>query len=68
MSNENRAHHAHAALAHHARAIKSDGPDIDPEGALMDLLTNLRHYCDANGLDFEMTCERSNHHYNAEVV
>ena len=68
MSNENRAHYAHAALAHHARAIKSDGPDTEPEAALHDLLTNLRHYCDANGLDFEAAAEMSNHHYNAEVA
>jgi len=67
MSNENRAHHAQATLQHHARAIKSDGPDIDPGAALRDLLTNLRHWCDAHGEDFEAAVEMSQHHYNDEA-
>ena len=68
MSNENRAHHAHAALAHHARISKCDGPDIDPHSAIQVMLTNLRHWCDAHGEDFEQAVEMSNHHYKAEAA
>lgn len=38
------------------------------EDALSDLLCNMMHWCDRNGLQFENELERANMHYNEETT
>lgn len=40
----------------------------DPESAISDVLTDLRHYCDLLGLDFAEIDGRGYRNYSAEVV
>lgn len=39
----------------------------DAEDAVTDLLANLMHFCDRNGLSFESELEHAREHYEAEV-
>lgn len=41
--------------------------DPDWDAALTDALTNLRHYCQANGLDFERGIRTSLANFEAET-
>ena len=36
------------------------------QDVLTDLLTDIRHYCDANQIDFELSIQRSELHKSAE--
>ena len=38
----------------------------DPESAVIDLLSDLRHYCEAVGLDFGYALRVSDGHWDAE--
>jgi hypothetical protein len=40
----------------------------DDETILGDLLCDVRHFCDREGLDFDMLIERSRMHYTAETT
>ena len=42
--------------------------DEDDETALVDLLTDMRHWCDAHGEGFAALDRRAHAHYTAEVV
>jgi hypothetical protein len=43
------------------------GSDIDePDATLVDLLTDLMHYAEHNGIDFAAACESARMHYSAE--
>lgn len=39
----------------------------DDEDAVSDLLCNLMHYCDRNGLDFQAELSRAASNYEAEI-
>lgn len=66
--NEKRVKSAEAALDAHARHAKSEGRGSDKNAALTDLLTNLRHWCDQVGVNFEHAAHNSENHHAAEVV
>ena len=38
----------------------------DTESVITDLLTDLRHYCEFHGLDYERFDGLATHHFNAE--
>ncbi len=40
--------------------------DDDPESAVIDLLSDLRHYCEAVGLDFDYALRVSYDHWSEE--
>lgn len=40
----------------------------DKEECVTDILADLRHYCDENGVDFHQACDMSYQHYNAELT
>lgn len=58
---------AHRALAANAARTNTDGPDVDPHSALRDLLTNLRHWCKRNRVDFDSAVFMSGEHFSAET-
>ena len=63
-----RQHRANWERADQARkAMDAVGFQDDPEADVSDLLTNLRHYCDSEKLDFDQLVERSAVHHDAEV-
>lgn len=64
--NIRRAANAHVALELHAQQGKMDGPETDPESAVRDLLTNLRHWCQREEIDFGEAVWMSGDHFNAE--
>jgi len=44
-----------------------NGEEADYESALADVLTDLRHFCDMEGLDFAAALDSSENHYGDEV-
>lgn len=54
---------AWASVALHAHSVATGGDDED---AVCDLLANLGHYCDANGISFAEQLQRACDHYHAE--
>lgn len=38
-----------------------------PDEALIDLLADLMHWSDANGVDFQNALDHAQHHHDAEV-
>jgi hypothetical protein len=60
--NGDRAEWAAAALRHFQCCT---GTDYDT--ALVDLLGDLMHWCDRNGVDFEDELSRARRHYDAET-
>lgn len=46
--------------------MRGDPDDMQP--MITDLLTDLRHYCTANGVDFDKHLRRSAEHFNAEIA
>lgn len=66
ISNETRAIWAEAAL-HAYRCSKGEkAKDFTPEESVIDLLTDLRHYCKREGLDFEHLSNITYSHYCEE--
>ena len=61
--NDARAEWAGSALRFFQRSTGTDHSD-----ALSDLLCNLLHWCDRNGLDFERELERGKCHYDEETT
>ena len=59
VSNEMRAMYA-------KRALDMPPYDENPDYALVDLLTNLMHYCDQHGIEFEKELRRAREHFKAE--
>jgi hypothetical protein len=45
----------------------TDRVGLDDDSAVSDLLCDLRHLCDALGLDFDAEVARGTGHYNAEI-
>lgn len=59
---------AESALVAVEAFVKETGTeDEDQNLQLYDLICNLRHLCDAAGLDWEYILERGNEHYIAET-
>jgi hypothetical protein len=61
--NTDRANSAQIALNAFAAA---EGENPDDESLLCDLLSNLKHYADRAGIDFEREFELADIHYNEE--
>ena len=66
MTNAIRAARAGAALEAYARFLDDDPRSFGPDELLSDLLCDLRHWADANGLDFQLTCGSAAISYEAE--
>jgi len=45
-----------------------NGADRDPETNVCDLLTDLMHYCDVYGVDFDGRLDMARVHYNEEIT
>ena len=50
------------------RGAPMRGDPDDMQCMITDLLTDLRHYCAANGVDFDKHLRRSAEHFNAEIA
>jgi len=64
MNSQDRAHAAGVAIEAHCDATNDH--DNDSYTDVVDLLTNLRHYCKANQLSFGQAVQSSWIHYQAE--
>lgn len=67
VTNEGRAESAQAALNAFADAARMAEAGEDQETILRDLLTNLRHLCARDGVDFDAAVRMSAFHFDAEV-
>lgn len=60
-----------AELAEHALALFASETGLnlaaDRDAAIMDLLTDIRHYCDKEGLSYDKLNETAQEHYAEEV-
>ena len=65
-ANENRVDRADHVLRLYAEIEGSEAYEDDAESLLCDLLTDLRHWADANGLDIYRGLDMSYTHYLAE--
>ena len=63
-TNRQRALIAGQTLVDYAKRSKND--ENDESSALIDLLTDLRHYCKANGIDFKKANQVAEGHFSAE--
>lgn len=71
VTNGERANWAYLALERFARATNQDNSgDLkhDRGTVVNDLLCDLMHLCDRDGLDFEDLVERARGHYQEELV
>jgi len=66
ITNRIRAERIDAALAAY-RSHVGDGP-AEPDEAVTDLLTDLRHYCDRENLDIADRDRLAEIHYQAELA
>lgn len=64
-TNEDRAESAFRALQKFNQV--TDIEDEEPETQIADLLCNLQHYADEQGVDFQACLDRGNRNYEAEV-
>lgn len=56
-----------AAWAGTALDTFQEATGTDPEDAVSDLIADLHHWCDRNGIDFNRELERAAFHYDAET-
>lgn len=67
-SNAKRAHAAWFAMREHRKRRKERTPyDIERDAAVTDLLADLRHLCERDGIDFDACVRMSADHYEAEI-
>lgn len=66
--NEDRAEWAQDALEAFAAATHMDTAGEDDQTIMTDLLCNLRHYADRNGIDFRQCLRIANVHYQEETT
>jgi hypothetical protein len=66
ITNEDRAESAKAALVAFAEAARMAEAGEDDATLLRDLLTNLRHFCAAEKIDFQRAVAMSQFHFEAE--
>lgn len=50
-----------------SQALRSYGTDDTDEGCLIDLLTDIRHWCDRHGESYAMLNRMAYEHYLAEL-
>ena len=60
--NDDRAEWAAAALRHFRCITSTDDGDV-----IGDLLADLMHWCDRNGVEFDTALSRARRHYEAET-
>jgi len=67
-SNQSRADRAEHAIGAYCIAHPDyiDGLEVDDE-IITEMLADLRHYCHANGIDFEMCARMAETHFSEEV-
>lgn len=66
-TNRNRAERAGQVLREYTNLTVEDvDPIVDEEVRLSDLLVDLNHYADLNGLDFTAAQARARRHYGVE--
>lgn len=63
-TNDDRAEYAHAALEAFQERTRTN--DEDGDTILRDLLTDLRHWADREGVDFDRELSASLDHFNEE--
>ena len=66
MDNDRRADRADAVVSEYVGPERRE-IDVDPRAWLVDLLTDLRHWADRDGLDFDKANEVSKMHHECEV-
>jgi DNA invertase Pin-like site-specific DNA recombinase len=66
ISNKTRAGWAEAALAGYRGAKGERSADFTSEESVIDLLTDLRHYCKQQGISFRSAVNMSEIHFNEE--
>ena len=64
-TNKDRAESAFRALQKFSQV--TDIQDEEPETQISDLLCNLQHYADEQGVDFRACLDRGNRNYSEEV-
>ena len=57
-----------ADAAEHAVSAFMGATSTDREDAIADLLTNLQHLCDREGIDFAAQLARANRNYTSETT
>ena len=65
--NDDRAEWAQVALDAFAHVTGMDTAGEDDETVLGDLLCDIMHWCDRNGVSFAVTMETARVHYDAET-
>jgi len=50
-----------------SQALKSFSKENMDDAVVTDLLTNLMHYCKANGIDFQQQVDMATIHFNSET-
>jgi hypothetical protein len=55
------------AIAKHALTSAFSDAESDPEAAIIDMLVDIRHLCDALGIMFELKDASASHHYMEEL-
>lgn len=63
-TNQNRADHAEQTVQYHSHI--SGNTEESEDEAVIDLLTNLRHFCASAELDFDQASRIAEMHYEAE--
>ncbi len=53
-------------VARAEEALKAEGWPEEGKCAVVDLLSDLRHFCDANDLSYHELDRTAHHHYSAE--
>lgn len=67
MENSLRAAYAMNVLEFHQENTMNDAPYDDLHGALVDILTNLRHLCKIEGINFDGPLKTSRMHFEEET-
>ena len=67
-TNEQRAERAWKAATRYQQAANGDSDGDIADETITDLLTDLMHFCDEQGIDFESCLRMANMHYEAEVA
>jgi len=66
-TNKHRADRGLKLLEHHQTKLLSDVFDEDYETGVASLLTDIRHFCHQNDIDFHAACDLSYKHYLEEL-
>lgn len=64
-TNDRRANRAEAAICEYVHSLR-DASDIRDESTVSDMICDLRHFCDREGIDFEAALKSANMNWEAE--